>query len=401
MASPQQSPTSTPQQQRRDSQLPPADKFFRYFQQQVTALQAQFARLETQSTTGGERSDAIDHCLAGIARLSDEVQDAAAFLPAYDQRTYGEAVKALSAKLAEVRAGLAPRRKFGFKNGRLGGGAMFTAQKNESAMSLSDAAELAAQGGGRGGGRERRFGGVGGSEGEGSGSEFATTPDDREVEKGEAEAEDGEEQRYSTMELKTGRQPSFSQSKSVNLSNHDGVHIILPVSAGQATSSGTLSLIHRCVVDMSSPTKTIQPFATLTLKHIRDSLIVCGHVSGAAHLTKITNSVIVVASRQFRMHESKDCTIYLRTSSRPIIEDCSGIRFAPLPEVYELEGEAGENQWDQVDDFKWLRSEASPNWRALGVEERLGERVWREVVPGGGGRGVEDVLREVGVMKVK
>jgi hypothetical protein len=39
---------------------------------------------------GGERNDAIDHCLAGIDRLSHEVKDAAGYIPAYDQRTYGE-----------------------------------------------------------------------------------------------------------------------------------------------------------------------------------------------------------------------------------------------------------------------------------------------------------------------
>lgn len=42
------------------------------------------------SVTGGERADAIDRCLAGIARLSGEVKDAAAYLPGYDQRTYSE-----------------------------------------------------------------------------------------------------------------------------------------------------------------------------------------------------------------------------------------------------------------------------------------------------------------------
>ena len=48
------------------------------------------ARLDGVSATGGERQDAIDHCLAGIMRLSDEVADATDFLPAYDQRTYSQ-----------------------------------------------------------------------------------------------------------------------------------------------------------------------------------------------------------------------------------------------------------------------------------------------------------------------
>lgn len=366
-----------------EPQLSPNDKFFRYFQQQVTELQSQFSRLEDRATSGGERADAVDHCLHSIARLSSDVKDASSYLPAYDQRTYGDAIKALSAKLQEVRSSFAPRQKFAFKRGPA-----FTARKNESAISLNDATEL---------GHDMKL------DESSRESSFATTPAELMTPEGELEDDTvGDIRSYTTSQLRSGRQPSFSQSKSVHLSNHDNVHIILPVAAGQATASGTLSLIHRCVVDMSSPTKAVRPFATLSLKNIRSSLIVCGHVSGAAHLTKVTNSIIVVASRQFRMHESKNCDVYLRTSSRPIIEDCEGIRFAPLPEAFEAEAEVGkENLWNEVDDFNWLKSEASPNWRAMREDERLEEKVWKEVVPGGPGMGVEDVLRRVGLQKVK
>lgn len=81
-------------------------------------------------------------------------------------------------------------------------------------------------------------------------------------------------------------------------------------------------------------TETGRPFATLTLKNIKASLIICGHVNGAIHLTNVKDSVIVVAARQFRMHESAQCDVYLQCGSRPIIEDCRGVRFAPLPDVY-------------------------------------------------------------------
>jgi hypothetical protein len=46
--------------------------------------------LESYALVGGERQDATDHCLAGIARLSNEVTDATGFIPAYDQRTYAQ-----------------------------------------------------------------------------------------------------------------------------------------------------------------------------------------------------------------------------------------------------------------------------------------------------------------------
>jgi hypothetical protein len=75
------------------SQKPAAgfnERFFRYFQHEVTALQEQMGALSTTSYSGGERNDAVDHCLAGIARLSHEVKDASSYLPAFDQRTYAE-----------------------------------------------------------------------------------------------------------------------------------------------------------------------------------------------------------------------------------------------------------------------------------------------------------------------
>jgi hypothetical protein len=55
------------------------------------------------------------------------------------------------------------------------------------------------------------------------------------------------------------------------------------------------------------------------------------------------------------------------------------------------------NQWDQVDDFKWLKMEHSPNWSILPEENRLGEDIWTDVVPGGPGVGLEDILRKIGI----
>jgi hypothetical protein len=48
------------------------------------------ARLEHTSIVGGERVDAIDHCLSGIARLQREVQDASSYVPSHDQRIYSQ-----------------------------------------------------------------------------------------------------------------------------------------------------------------------------------------------------------------------------------------------------------------------------------------------------------------------
>lgn len=54
------------------------------------ALQQQMDNLTDTALVGGERADATDHCLAGVVRLSNEVKDAASYIPTYDQRVYAE-----------------------------------------------------------------------------------------------------------------------------------------------------------------------------------------------------------------------------------------------------------------------------------------------------------------------
>jgi hypothetical protein len=130
------------------------------------------------------------------------------------------------------------------------------------------------------------------------------------------------------------RKLSFSKADKIHISNHNKIHIMLPSSATHATSgtSGTVTNVRDSVIDMSI--SATSAFATLTLKNIKGSLIVCGHVDGAVHITDVKDSVLVVATRQFRMHESKNVKVYVLCKSRPIIEDCEGIEFAEMPDCY-------------------------------------------------------------------
>lgn len=413
-ATPPQNPitagTQVPSQTQGHTEAGLKERFFRYFQHEVTALQQQMERLNTTSPSGGERSDAVEHCLAGIERLSQEVKDSASYLPAYDLRTYGEAIKALSFKLQSIRAQFAPPKKFQFK----------TARKNPSAISLSDAAELAQQ-------KSLRIPGGAGYDSSNANSSFVTTPLDNlspTEEKREREAQlqlqqdqtqaepsssveqdvpqtdiDNDDTNDPTKALRNSiRTLSFSTSRSITISSHTNTHILLPASASHATSSGSVTNLRHCVVDLSPPTNSTSgaPFATLTLKNIKDSLVVCGRVTGPAHITAVENSMIVAACGQFRMHGSKNVDVYLHCGSRPIIEDCVGVRFAKLPTAYMTDDlSAIPNCFDQIDDFKWLKAEPSPNFRILEEEERVGESVWRDVVPGGHSVGLEDVLRAV------
>jgi hypothetical protein len=130
------------------------------------------------------------------------------------------------------------------------------------------------------------------------------------------------------------RKPSFSAAKNIGISNQTGLHIILPSSAANATASGSLTELSGCIVDMSVPTSQGQAFPGLALRNISKSLIVAGRVAGPVHITGVSDSIISVAARQVRIHYCKNMDIYLHCTSHPIIEDCSGMRFAPLPAYY-------------------------------------------------------------------
>ncbi|MGG6495341.1 UNVERIFIED_CONTAM: hypothetical protein NY603_20700, partial [Bacteroidetes bacterium 56_B9] len=72
-----------------------------------------------------------------------------------------------------------------------------------------------------------------------------------------------------------------------------------------------------------------------------------------------------------------------------------------LPQAYMLEADrAVENKWSDVDDFKWLRAEQSPNWSVMAPGKRIEDRVWKEVVPGGPETSVQNVLDAVNVPRL-
>lgn len=60
----------------------------------VSALKDEIASLPSSSSSPNERQAAIDNVLAGIARLQNEVADAAEYTPAYDRKQYSEVSKA-------------------------------------------------------------------------------------------------------------------------------------------------------------------------------------------------------------------------------------------------------------------------------------------------------------------
>ncbi|KAF0927445.1 hypothetical protein E2562_033493 [Oryza meyeriana var. granulata] len=117
----------------------------------------------------------------------------------------------------------------------------------------------------------------------------------------------------------------------------------------------------------------------LYVHKLKDCRVLVGAVFGSVLIEDVERCTFVMAAHQIRIHEARATDFYLRVRSRPIIEDCSGVRFAPHALNYEgieedlrdagLEEETG--NWANVDDFKWLRAVQSPNWCLVPEEERL------------------------------
>ncbi|KAK3376743.1 tubulin binding cofactor C-domain-containing protein [Lasiosphaeria ovina] len=359
------------------------ERFYRQFQATTARLQEQISQLPTLSVAGGERQDAIEHVLAGISRLSSEVADASDYVPAYDQRTYSQTLKTLNDQFNDATAKLAPKNRFQFKPRTAAQVTAATDRRQDSRHLVPTANDgLAA---------------------ETTTPSTTSTSDSLEPSDtlGSLPVFSGKNYNEEVARPTASgiRKPSFSAARDIVLSDHDRLHIILPSSAARATSAGALTNLRGCVVDMSVPTNVSEgaPFASLALKNIQGSVVVAGHVNGPAHITDVHNSILVVLARQVRIHECENVDLYLHSTSHPIIEDCKGMRFAPAPTYYiSSRDEQEKNQWDQVDDFKWLKSDHSPNWSILPETERIPVDVWKSV-PGAPGVGVEDILKKVGL----
>ncbi|KAI0190629.1 tubulin binding cofactor C [Xylaria flabelliformis] len=359
----------------------PKERFFRHFQAEITLIQDEIDSIATLSTVGGERQTGIDKVLTGISRLSNEVMDATDFIPSYDQRAYSQAIKALTEKLNTTTGKLGPKSRFQFKS-----------RSTATAASSRTAPDPRLH---------RPWGSDGSQDVDGSNTPApdAKTQDDVGTLPSIAGQKNYNEELARSENVQGVRKPSFSTAKNIAISGHTGLHIMLPSTASRATSSGSLTNLERCIVDMTIPTSSGAPFAGLTLKNIRHSLIIAGHVAGPAHITGIEDSIIVVAARQVRIHECKNVHVYLHCTSHPIIEDCSKMAFAPLPTFYVNDSTTtGTNQWNQIDDFKWLKNTHSPNWGVLAEDERILDDVWKNTVCGKASMSTDDILRELKIV---
>ena len=130
------------------------------------------------------------------------------------------------------------------------------------------------------------------------------------------------------------RAPDFREPQAMTISSISYSHYVLaPSSKHQGSSASVMDICHS-VIDLSTSTNQAETFKTMTIRSVSESLLLCGKINGAVHITGVDHGTLVINSRQVRIHKCKECTFYLRCTSRPIIEDCKDIRFAPIPAVY-------------------------------------------------------------------
>jgi len=128
-----------------------------------------------------------------------------------------------------------------------------------------------------------------------------------------------------------------------------------------------LTDLESCVIDLVNIKFDI---AILQMNRINNCIVFVNPIKSSMIIDNCNNCYFILACHQFRMHDSKNIDVYLHCNSHPIIEDCSSIRFTkyelPVNNIEELfkiaDIDIEKNQYDLVEDFKWLKQQKSPNW---------------------------------------
>lgn len=123
--------------------------------------------------------------------------------------------------------------------------------------------------------------------------------------------------------------------------------------------------------------------STIHMTGLVKCTVLVGPVSTSVYVDDCADSHFVVACQQLRIHRTTSSGFYVDVSSRPIIEDCKDVGFAPynwtyvdIEQHYAQSGLSRDvNNWHDVADFNWLSTEQpSPNWFVISEQHRV--RSW-------------------------
>jgi hypothetical protein len=127
-----------------------------------------------------------------------------------------------------------------------------------------------------------------------------------------------------------------------------------------------LSELKHCTISLADVS------GALRAHRLQNCTVLCGPISGSFFVEDAKDCVFVIAARQGRIHKAVNCEFRIGVTSKPIIENCSNCRFGPYTLEYDQLTQQIENAgltcifsndlWKDVQDFNWLKVDASPNW---------------------------------------
>jgi hypothetical protein len=113
---------------------------------------------------------------------------------------------------------------------------------------------------------------------------------------------------------------------------------------------------------------------TININDVSGCVIVCRPVRTSVVLENCRECRLAIACQQLRVHSTTQSDLYVHTTTLPIIEDSTNVRFAEYPIRYEgltsdlvAQGLSPNISLPHsVHDFNWLsNSQPSPNWSFL------------------------------------
>lgn len=268
--------------------------------------------------------------------LQQLINDCAIFLPAFDVRKAQSTVSTLLEKANATKLKIVPRQKFKFRS---------------KATTAAAPAPVAASAGGADGGS----------------ASAATTQ--AVAAPAAAPSHRYDEDEY-TIENKTGEviyvaPGHFSSGAGAAASGTDG---------GEGRDICLLNLTD-CVVVL------MDVMRALRIDGLTRCRVYAAPIAGSVLLHRCEDCLFALPARQIRIHTSHRCAYYLHVLSRPIIEHCTTLSFAPYCLEYDswrhqvaaagLERPARHDMYRCVDDFGWHRVQKSPNWRELLDDEHV------------------------------
>ncbi|KAI9498484.1 tubulin binding cofactor C-domain-containing protein [Zychaea mexicana] len=285
-----------------------ANTFWHEFKAERSAIENAIQRSAHISKT--KLADHFQTILQSINNLEKRLTQATEYIPSYDERQYARQIKELSRALEAARANLTPKPKFTFKSRK----------QQTHKMPQSAPASYAT-------------------------TALAAIVNNNDTIQSRDYYEDDNVVSYSDMSDQL-IEPTSLENVDVLLSNLTRCTIILTV--------GQVSALH--------------------IKNLSQCVVVCKAIRGSVLMYGFTRSVIAVGCHQFRMHDARSVHVLLNVSSRPIIEDSSDISVGSYsheslnipdvrPEYLKI------NCYDQMEDFNWLKKQASPNWRVMDSAE--------------------------------